>query len=377
LRQAAKILIEMQCSRFRRHATCSATDTSEINRQERAMPSRDEVPETFRFADDDDDDLGGYGGGSRSRRSRYDEDDDDEGGWSINSDNSDQLWDSAEDVDEDDEDAVEGDAVATEDEEPDLFPTSAAQNMGIEDLEDDETGPLVRAPGRRGRPKGSGKKNTSAGGTSIFESFGAGLPTPPKGAVPAVDIDDDDEIEDDDDEIEDDDLEITEVIVIAPTGRGGQGGARKGASAPAPKAPVTAKGASHEGGAKHSAKAVSKPSKPATKAAAKTAAKTAAKPASKKAAKPAAKSQSKSASRSGARKAPAKKPVAKKATSVKKKTASKPASKSAAHKPAVRKASTAAKKSSSSRPAVKKSVGHKSARKAGRSASHSAGRSRR
>ena len=135
------------------------------------MPSRDEEPETFRFADDDDDDLGGYGGGSRSRRSRYDEDDDDEGGWSINSDNSDQFWDSAEDIDEDDEDAVEGETAA-EEEEPDLFPTSAAQNMGIEDLEDDETGPLVRAPGRRGRPKGSGKKNTSSGGTSIFESMG-------------------------------------------------------------------------------------------------------------------------------------------------------------------------------------------------------------
>ena len=187
------------------------------------MPSRDEVPETFRFADDDDDDLGGYGSGSRSRRSRYDEDDDDEGGWSINSDNSDQLWDSAEDVDEDDEDAVEGEATATEDEEPDLFPTSAAQNMGIEDLEDDETGPLVRAPGRRGRPKGSGKKNTTSGGSSIFENFGGSLP-PTKDEPVADDLDDE---EDDDVDVLDDvdDLEIEEVVILVPEPRGAKGGA--------------------------------------------------------------------------------------------------------------------------------------------------------
>ena len=60
------------------------------------MLDGDETRETYRFADDDDsDDLGGFGRGKRS----YDDDDDDEdGGWAINEDHSDRLWDSAEDM---------------------------------------------------------------------------------------------------------------------------------------------------------------------------------------------------------------------------------------------------------------------------------------
>src|SRR5450756_2312481 len=63
------------------------------------MPSGESV-EPLRFADDDDqDDLGGFSRGKRS----YDDDDDEDGGWAINEDHSDRLWDSAEDADDDEE----------------------------------------------------------------------------------------------------------------------------------------------------------------------------------------------------------------------------------------------------------------------------------
>src|SRR6476659_2751994 len=104
------------------------------------MPSGDEVRETLRFADDDDsDDLGG--GFGRGKRSYDDDDDEENGGWAINEDHSDRLWDSADDVDDDDEDAVAtGDADDVEDEEEDLFGGCAPR-------------------GRRGRPKGSTAAN--------------------------------------------------------------------------------------------------------------------------------------------------------------------------------------------------------------------------
>src|SRR6185369_14486465 len=108
------------------------------------MPSGESV-EPLRFADDDDsDDLGGFSRGKRS----YDDDEDEDGGWAINEDHSDRLWDSAEDADDDDEvdsDATvvsEGDDADDEDEEEDLFGGGAPR-------------------GRRGRPKGSGKKQES------------------------------------------------------------------------------------------------------------------------------------------------------------------------------------------------------------------------
>ena len=87
------------------------------------MPSGESV-EPLRFADDDDaDDLGGFSRGKRS----YDDDEDEDGGWAINEDHSDRLWDSAEDADDDDEvdsDATvvsEGDDADDEEEEEDLF----------------------------------------------------------------------------------------------------------------------------------------------------------------------------------------------------------------------------------------------------------------
>ena len=63
------------------------------------MPSGESV-EPLRSADDDDsDDLGGFSRGKRS----YDDDEDEDGGWAINEDHSDRLWDSAEDSDDDDD----------------------------------------------------------------------------------------------------------------------------------------------------------------------------------------------------------------------------------------------------------------------------------
>jgi hypothetical protein len=80
------------------------------------MPSGDETRETYRFADDDDsDDLGGFG---RGKRSYEDEEDDEDGGWAINEDHSDRLWDSAEDIDDDEEEETVGaDAEALYEEE--------------------------------------------------------------------------------------------------------------------------------------------------------------------------------------------------------------------------------------------------------------------
>src|ERR1700684_1417501 len=74
--------------------------------------------------DDEGEELGGFSGGIP-----YDEDEDEDGGWAINKDHSDSLWDSAEESDDDDDaeatelvDAGEG----TEEEEPDLFGGSIA-----------------------------------------------------------------------------------------------------------------------------------------------------------------------------------------------------------------------------------------------------------
>src|SRR5437588_10580029 len=121
------------------------------------MPSGESM-EPLRFADDDDpDDLGGFSRGKRS----YDDDDDEDGGWAINEDHSDRLWDSAEDVDDEDADE-EGVRVAEEETED----------------EEEEADLFGAAPirGRRGRPKGSGKKHEEApsifaGSENVFDSI--------------------------------------------------------------------------------------------------------------------------------------------------------------------------------------------------------------
>jgi len=48
--------------------------------------------------DDEGEELGGFTGGIP-----YDDDEDEDGGWAINKDHSDSLWDSAEESDDDDE----------------------------------------------------------------------------------------------------------------------------------------------------------------------------------------------------------------------------------------------------------------------------------
>ena len=75
----------------------------------------------YRFADGDEEaeDIG-YGGGGGGRQ-KYDDDEEDEGGWATHRE-TDDLWDSTEDLDEDEE-AVEGAApeVAEAEEEEDAF----------------------------------------------------------------------------------------------------------------------------------------------------------------------------------------------------------------------------------------------------------------
>lgn len=123
------------------------------------MPSRGDELGPLRFADDDDpDEIGGFTRGKRS----YDEDEDEDGGWAINEDHSDRLWDSAEDVD--DEDADEEGTRVTEDETED---------------DEEEADLFGAAPvrGRRGRPKGSGKKQEGppsifAGSENVFDEIG-------------------------------------------------------------------------------------------------------------------------------------------------------------------------------------------------------------
>src|SRR5690242_21706870 len=90
------------------------------------MP-RGDNNEGLRFADRDDEDDVGYGGGTG-----YDDDDDEDGGWTMHKDHSDSLWDSAEELG-DDEEAVEGEEgkplpeVGEEEEEDgDLFGGGAA-----------------------------------------------------------------------------------------------------------------------------------------------------------------------------------------------------------------------------------------------------------
>ena len=69
------------------------------------MPRGDESNEELLFSDrDDDSDEPGYGGGSS-----YDDDEDEEGsGWGMTKHDGDDLWDSAEDEDDDLDEDDEG-----------------------------------------------------------------------------------------------------------------------------------------------------------------------------------------------------------------------------------------------------------------------------
>src|ERR671925_487801 len=83
-----------------------------------AMP-RGDGRELYQFADGDDDseDIGYGGGGGAGGGRKYDDDDEDEGGWATHRE-TDDLWDSTDEMDEDEETAVEGgEAMAEGDEE--------------------------------------------------------------------------------------------------------------------------------------------------------------------------------------------------------------------------------------------------------------------
>ena len=73
------------------------------------MPRGDGLEKEYRFADGDDDseEIGYGGGGGGGGRQKYDDDDEDEGGWATHRE-TDDLWDSTEDMDEESEEAVEG-----------------------------------------------------------------------------------------------------------------------------------------------------------------------------------------------------------------------------------------------------------------------------
>src|SRR5688500_20163597 len=95
------------------------------------MSGGDETRETYRFADDDDsDDLGGFG---RGKRSYEDDEVEENGGWAINEDHSDRLWDRADDMDDDEEEetpAADAEEVAEEEEEEDIFGGAAPGGLG-------------------------------------------------------------------------------------------------------------------------------------------------------------------------------------------------------------------------------------------------------
>ncbi len=64
------------------------------------MPLNEEMMDRLFSDRDDDSEESGYGGGGSAS---YDEDEDEDGGWAINKDHSDSLWDSTDDSDDDDE----------------------------------------------------------------------------------------------------------------------------------------------------------------------------------------------------------------------------------------------------------------------------------
>jgi hypothetical protein len=110
------------------------------------------VERTFSDRDDEGEDLGGFSGGIP-----YDEDEDEDGGWAINKDHSDSLWDSAEESDEDDEEATElVDAGDTEEEDSDVF------------------GGGLTAPRRRGRRPAS-ERPGAAGSATPLAADGGGV----------------------------------------------------------------------------------------------------------------------------------------------------------------------------------------------------------
>ena len=90
------------------------------------MPLDDGMSDRLFSDRDDDSEEAGYGGGGGGSAS-YDEDEDEDGGWVMNKDQSDSLWDATDESDDDDEEGGVAPVVAEEeDEEGDLFGDSIA-----------------------------------------------------------------------------------------------------------------------------------------------------------------------------------------------------------------------------------------------------------
>ena len=135
----------------------------------------------FSDRDDEGEELGGFSGGIP-----YDDDEDEDGGWVINKDQSDSLWDSAEESDDDDDaeatelvDAAEGPG---DEEEGDLFggslstPKRRGRKPGEKPAPATGEFPLPVAPKNASKPTGSAKL-PAASKTKVVAS--------PKAAVPA------------------------------------------------------------------------------------------------------------------------------------------------------------------------------------------------
>ncbi len=80
-----------------------------------------------RSYDDDADDTG-YTGGSSS--ASYDVDENEEGGWAVNKDQSDSLWDSAEDSSDNDDETPDVVEATDEEDDTELFEESAPRRRG-------------------------------------------------------------------------------------------------------------------------------------------------------------------------------------------------------------------------------------------------------
>src|SRR3954465_2773402 len=96
--------------------------TDHTTSHEAGMPRGDELRDEYRFSDRDDDvdDLGyGGGGGGGGGRAPYDDADEEDGGGMPHKTDSDGLWDSADDVDEEDEEGGGAAPVDAGDEEED------------------------------------------------------------------------------------------------------------------------------------------------------------------------------------------------------------------------------------------------------------------
>ena len=68
------------------------------------MPRSEDEDRRLRLSerDDEGDDLGYGGGGSGGGGASYDDDDEEDGGWALTKDRSEDLWDSTDEVDDDD-----------------------------------------------------------------------------------------------------------------------------------------------------------------------------------------------------------------------------------------------------------------------------------